>query len=100
MHFEKIYKHCLLILCIKGQKHVLSSTGQVDGDPPPVFVLGRGIDGALSITSAADGWGHTLWGDESPVMAAVCGVLQSYTMGEGGGLTTAHTQLKLQERRA
>ena len=87
-------------LCIKGQKHVLGSTGQVDGDPPPVFVLRRGVDGALSITSAADGRGHTLRGDESPVMAAVCGVLQSHAMGEGGGLTAAHTQLELQERRA
>lgn len=92
-----IYQYCLPMLGMKVQKHVLSSTGQVDGDPPPVFVLSRGVDGTLSITSAADGWGHTLRSDERPVMAAVCGVLQSHTMGEGSGLTAAHTQLKLQE---
>lgn len=97
MHFQEIYQYFLPILGIKIQKLVLSRTGQVDGDPPPVFVLGRGIDRTLSITSTANGWGHTLWGDERPVMAAVCGVLQSHTMGEGSGLATAHTQLKLQE---
>lgn len=98
MHFQKIYQYCRLLL--RYNTHVLSSTGKVDGDPPPVFVLGRGINGTLSITGAANGWGHTLWGDERPAMTAVCGVLQSHTMGERGGLTTAHTQLKLQEWRA
>lgn len=81
----------------KRVKHILSSTGKVNSDPPPVFVLRRGVDGTLSITSAADGRRHTLWGDESPVVTAVRGVLQSHSVGEGSGLTAAHTQLKLQE---
>lgn len=86
-----------LLSTIGYKTHVLSSTGKVDSDPPPVFVLGRGVDGTLRITSAADGGRHTLRGDERPVMTAVCGVLQSHTVGERGGLTAAHTQLKLEE---
>lgn len=40
MHFiaNTVYQYCL-ILDIKF-KNILSSTGQVNGDPSPVFVLG------------------------------------------------------------
>lgn len=78
--------------------YILSSAGQVHSDPPPVFVLRGGVDGALSVARTANGRGHTLWGDERPVVAAVRGVLQAHPVGEGSGLAAAHTQLKLQER--
>lgn len=84
--------------CTRKEKYILSSTGQVDGDSPPVFVLCWGIHRALSITSTPNGWGHALWSDEGPVVTTVCGVLQAHTMGEGSGLTAAHAQLKLKER--
>lgn len=87
----------LLIWGINSEKDILSSTGQVHSDPPPVFILCWGIDGTLSVTGTADSWGNTLWGDEGPVTTTVCGVLQPYTVGKWSGLTAAHTQLKLQE---
>lgn len=95
--FSKYAKSCLLISGINSQKDILSSTGQVNSDPPPVFVLGWGIDRTLSVTSTANSWRNTLWGDEGPVTTTVCGVLQPHTVGKWSGLTAAHTQLKLQE---
>ena len=80
--------------------HSLGGAGQVDGDPPPVLVLGGGVDGALGVARAADGRGHALGRNEGPVAAAVGGVLQPHAVGEGGGLAAAHADLELQEGRA
>lgn len=62
-----------------------------------MLVLRGGVDGALGVAGAADGRRHALRGDESPVVAAVGGVLQPHAVGEGRGLAAAHAQLKLQE---
>lgn len=62
-----------------------------------MLVLRGGVDGALGVAGAADGWRHALWGDEGPVLTAVGGVFQPHTMREGRGLAAAHAQLKLQE---